>query len=240
MNYADNQPESGFTWIPFFTELADELATWRNRQSELISFLESLREQGLNVTSLRESKAGGGKGQMTELDPFTFIGVLNRGIKQEDRFAIARAYRDKFGLSAASPEDFADVPLLAGLSARFMRDEREREDDAVDNLWDVFQLAIKPGALEDEQFLVSLDKAFHTRGVNINLTLGLFWIRPGEFVSLDSAIRDLLNIRLPGEGLTAAFYKDAVMAARKRGTPVHELSYRGRLDSDDEIGRAHV
>src|SRR5699024_2527611 len=95
------------------------------------------------------------------------------------------------------------------------------------------QLAIKPGALEDEQFLVSLDKAFHTRGVNINLTLGLFWIRPGEFVSLDSAIRDLLNIRLPGEGLTAAFYKDAVMAARKRGTPVHELSYRGRLDSDD-------
>src|SRR5699024_8097366 len=131
-----------------------------------------------------------------------------------------------FGLSAASPEDFAGVPLLAGLSARFVRDEHEREDDAVDNLWDVFQLALKPGALEDKQFLESLDKAFRIRGVSINLTLGLFWIRPDEFVSLDSAMRNLLDITLPGEGLTAAFYRDAVISARKRGTPLHELSYR--------------
>src|SRR5690625_887394 len=228
------QPQSAFTWIPFFEELADKLSQWRERQPELIEFLESLREQGFAVTTLMETKAGGGRGLMTEIDPFTVIGIMNRGIRQEDRFAIARAFREKFGLSAASPEDFDGVPLLNNMSSRFVRQEYEREDYAVSNLWDVFQRAIKPEALEDDQFLASLDKAFSTRGVNVNLTMALFWIRPDEFVNLDSIMRPLLKIKLPSGGLTADFYKTAISAARSMGGSIHELSYREWVKASDK------
>jgi hypothetical protein len=42
--------DRNFTWIPFYQELADELARWENRQDELISFLEELRTQGFVIT----------------------------------------------------------------------------------------------------------------------------------------------------------------------------------------------
>jgi len=48
-----------FTWIPLYTEIADRLLEWENRQTELISFLEDLRSKGVKVTPLNDQDREG-------------------------------------------------------------------------------------------------------------------------------------------------------------------------------------
>ena len=77
-----------FTWIPIYQELADVLANWQNRQGELISFLENLRAQEYVITPFMDRDEDGARFPLKEIDPFTFFGVFNRGIKQEQRIGI--------------------------------------------------------------------------------------------------------------------------------------------------------
>jgi 5-methylcytosine-specific restriction protein B len=91
-------------------------------------------------------------------------------------------------------------------------------------LWRVFRLALEQEPLENPHFLQVFDEALQVRQTNINLTMGLFWIRPDTFISLDQTNRAYLGIRLPQEGLNAKFYADTVHALRQETTPFPELS----------------
>lgn len=44
--------ESSFSWIPTYSAIAQQLAQWEGRQSDLIGFLERLRTDGLTVPCL--------------------------------------------------------------------------------------------------------------------------------------------------------------------------------------------
>ena len=78
-----------FTWVPMYREIARVvLLGWEERQGELIAFLEQLREQGLKVTPLTDQDDQGARSLLDEIDPFTFFGVFNRGIRNEQRIAI--------------------------------------------------------------------------------------------------------------------------------------------------------
>ena len=71
-----------FTWTEIYNELAVRLLEWRNRQQELLEFLESLRSQGLTITPLLDRDADGQRFRLTVIDPFTFFGAFNRQIQQ--------------------------------------------------------------------------------------------------------------------------------------------------------------
>jgi hypothetical protein len=77
-----------FTWIPIYEELADKLLDWEDKQKELIEFIEGLRERGLVVTSMTDRDETGSTFLLNEIDPFTFMGIFNRGIKVEHRVMI--------------------------------------------------------------------------------------------------------------------------------------------------------
>jgi len=71
-----------FSWIPIYQELADQLAGWQGRQGELIAFLEKLRTEGYVITPLNDKDNDGARFLLKEIDPFTFFGVFNRGIRR--------------------------------------------------------------------------------------------------------------------------------------------------------------
>jgi len=50
-----------FDWIPFYEELALKLLDFRNKQGELISFLEGLTSQGLTITPLLDRDDSGNR-----------------------------------------------------------------------------------------------------------------------------------------------------------------------------------
>ncbi len=216
---------NNFTWIPIYQELANELAGWENRQEELISFLEELRSQGFVITPLYDKDSDGARFLLKEIDPFTFLGVFNRRIGYDQRLAILSQMKQHFGLQGDLPEDFNGVPMLNNLRSWFFPNQTSRDANDIGRLWKVFQLALsEEDPLENKEFLKAFDEALKVKQTNVNLTMGLFWIRPDTFLNLDQNNREYLGIRLPADGLTAKFYAEMVRLLREEEKPFPELS----------------
>ena len=102
-------------------------------------------------------------------------------------------------------------------------------------LWTVFKMALEDKPLENPEFLKSFDAALEVPNTNINLTMGLFWIRPDTFLNLDSVNRQYLKIKLPPAGLNSTFYLEAIRGALERGQPFYELSHKAWLAAKDPV-----
>ena len=215
-----------FTWIPIFQEIARQLVQWEGRQGELIAFLEKLRRDGLIITPLNDKDDKGARFLLKEIDPFTFMGVWNRGIRNDQRLAILGEAINFFGIQASLPTDFSGVPLLNNQKSWLFAYQPGRGVNDVKRLWAVFKLALTDKPLENPAFLKAFDEALEVPNTNINLTMGLFWIRPEIFLNLDGINREYLNIKLPSAGLNSEFYVKTVRDVCKRGEPLFEISLK--------------
>ena len=214
-----------FTWIPIYQELAKELMKWEKRQEHLISFLEELRAEGFVITPLQDKDADGARFLLREIDPFTFFGVFNRRIGYDQRLAILSRIKQHFGLQSELPEDFNGVPVLNNMRSWFFPNQTSRDAIDIPRLWRVFQLALtEENPLESKDFLKAFDEALRVKQTNVNLTIGLFWIRPDTFLNLDQNNREYLGIRLPTDGLTAKFYAQMVRLVQEEEKPFPEIS----------------
>jgi 5-methylcytosine-specific restriction protein B len=209
-----------FTWIPIYTELAQKLLTQETRQYELITMLEGIREQGFVVTPFIDRDTAGERSLIQEMDPFTFFGTFNRKIRFEQRVGILAELKQLFSCESQLPTDFDGVPILNNQRSWFVGYEYEREPDAVARLWNVFRLALSDKPLDNPEFSHAFDEALEIRGVNVNLTMGLFWIRPDTFLNLDATNRSYLGIDLT-RGLSSGIYKGLLEAVSKK----HSLSF---------------
>jgi len=229
-----------FTWAPFYEELASRLRQWRNRQGELIAFLEELRGQGLKITPFMDQNQKGERFLIRSLDPFTFFGVFNRGIREDQRLAILKAIKEKFNVSAPLPSDFDGIPILANQRSWFIPFEGERNPDDVDRHWRVFDLALDNDPFGNPEFIRAFDGALEVKNTNINLTLGLFWIRPSVFVSLDQTNRQFLNIKLPTDGLSADFYVNTARRISEKYKSLPELSFQAWMKVQETESKAEA
>ena len=177
----------------------------------------------LKITPFADEDSEGGKLLLTEIDPFTFFGVFNRGITNENRIAILAAIKELLGATAPLPSDFEGVPILNNMRSWFVAYSAERNADDVMRLWRVFRLAQGKNPLDDPAFGIAFDDALRVKGTNVNLTMGLFWIRPDVFLNLDERNRQFLKLALPKEGISSQFYTDTVHRIAKRG-PFPDLS----------------
>jgi 5-methylcytosine-specific restriction protein B len=205
-----------FDWIPFYQELADKLVPYRSRQTELIDFLEELRAQGVTITPLQDSDGSGKRFLLKEIDPFTFFATFNRQVANDKRIQIAKAMKTRFGVVAPIPTGFSGIPVMSAQNSWFFAYQPERKPDDIERLWDVFVLALGKESLENPEFGHAFDAALQVRYTNVNLTMGLFWIRPQTFLALDKKNREYLQMELPKEGLSFRFYHDFVAQTRKR------------------------
>lgn len=215
---------SNFTWMPIYQELAKQLMDWEDRQTQLISFLEELREQGYVITPLHDKDHDGARFLLKEIDPFTFFGVFNRGIRHDQRIAILARIKQLFELKSDLPEDFDGLPILNNLKSWFFPYQTARDVNDIPKLWQVFKLGLEKAPLNNNEFLQAFDEALTVKQTNINLTMGLFWIRPDTFLSLDQNNRALLGIKLPSGGLNAKFYAETVKQSLTRGKSFAEIS----------------
>ena len=202
-------------WIPFYEELADKLAAYRTRQQELIDFLEELRAQGCKVTPIEDKDETGHRFLLKEIDPFTFFGTFNRGIASDMRIRILTAIKTRFSVSAPVPSSFTGVPVLSAQNSWFVGFHFVRKPGDVDRLWDVFTRALGDDAMANPAFAEAFDRALKVAYTNVNLTMGLFWIRPRKYLSLDGKMRDYLNAQLPRDGLDFRFYKSTLERVRR-------------------------
>ena len=173
-----------FTWIPIHREAIHRILEHRHKENELLALIREMAEKGLTVISLKDKDADGQTIPLAEIDPFTFLASFNRGVTDENRRENWNFLKARWGLKAPVPADFAGIPVLPAMNSWLLPYAEKRDKEHVDLLWQVATLAAD-GDIEkvDEELF---DRCLKLKMVGIsNLTIGLFWINPEQFLASD-------------------------------------------------------
>lgn len=98
-----------FTWIPFYKEFAEKLLNYRNDRKSLLKMIYEHREQFL-ANYLHDQD--GEDDLCPDIDPFTTMGLFNRGIKLNNRIKSTSLFKSLMGIVADIPSDFVGIPIL--------------------------------------------------------------------------------------------------------------------------------
>jgi len=194
------QLDSRFAWTGFYEAFASRLLDFKNRRSELLEGLRDLSESGQvpNLGYLYEKGPEDSRFIIDDICPFTVIGTFNRGGTVDNRRSIAAALAKLIGLDHPVPEGFDGVPVLSSQKSWFFADKENRDPNDIDRLWAIFHTALSYADGEEDQeskgMLANLyDQTVKQRGVGWNLSIGLYWIRPWDFLPLDKNTRAYLE-----------------------------------------------
>lgn len=180
-----------FNWIGFYTEFANTLLSYKDNKKVLMQkLIKVFADNELKMQRLSED------GSIPEyIDPFTIFGMFNKGIREDTRITIIRGLAKEFNIRVEEPVDFTGVPVNLPLMANFFSFGCDLQD--IDNLWELFEAAIeladKGDADNQKRFSEYFDEVLYQYSVKWNITIGLFWIRPYRFISLDSRNRQFLK-----------------------------------------------
>jgi len=198
-----------FNWTRFYEAVADKLLTFRDRRDELITGIHAIGEKVDCMSILndqyQENVPGG---PLKDICPFTVMGIFNRGITDSNRKTIASELANLLGVSAPVPKSFEGIPVLNNQRTWFFGYSYRRKPDDIDTLWEAFAQAIAFAESDDAEarttFAAAYDNATESWGVGWNLTMGLYWIRPWNFPTLDAKsqlyISKKLNIQIGMNG----------------------------------------
>lgn len=191
-----------FTWIPYYKEFAEKLLAFRNNRKALLQIIYDNRDE-LHASYLHDE--GGDNDLCTDIDPFTTLGLFNRGITAEKRFNSTQIFKDLLKIKADIPQDFSGIPTLNNQKSHFFGFRSRRKSDDIENLWVLFEKVVNNEDIKD-----AYDKVINQFIVNINITMALFWIRPDDFLGLDKTnrtyLKDTYNFDLPSKVPTYSEY----------------------------------
>lgn len=171
-----------FSWIPFYMEMADKLLAFKDNRKALVDVVYSLNKRYVNYIHTDEGS------HYPDIDPFTFFGIFNRGNSYEKRIKIATFFKEQLKIEAEVPKDFGGIPILFSVKSCFCWSAYIATD--IQPLWDLFEAVLKK---EQGKIEILFDKVCKQKGIKWNITMGLFWIRPYEYIALDSCNQSYLN-----------------------------------------------
>ena len=177
-----------FDWINFYSEFATKLLEFKNNRAELIADIQSAYSAiNMKLPKLESEDS------IIDIDPFTVFGLFNKGITNANRTAILESFANVFNIKSKVPDNFDGIPVLNNLKATYYGFKDDRQVADIDNLWGLYESAInlaeKDDAANREIFIKWYDTVHDQLGIRWNITMGLYWIRPYEFINLDSINR---------------------------------------------------
>ena len=174
-----------FTWIPFYKEFAEKLLNYRNDRKSLLKMIYDHREQFL-ANYLHDQD--GEDDLCPDIDPFTTMGLFNRGIKLNNRIKSTSLFKSLMGIVADIPSDFVGIPILNNQKSHFFGFRKHRKDSDIENLWALFEKVVK-----NEDFETEYNRVIEQYLIKVNITMALFWIRPEDFLAFDSTNRNYIK-----------------------------------------------
>ena len=183
--------EATFNWSNFYGEFATTLLEYKNDRKGLISKLKSAYEEtGMKLPKMESN------GEILDIDPFTIFGLFNKGITDDNRKRILGEIAKQFNLKNKLPSSFDGIPLVNNLSAAFFNFVEDRGENDINNLWEAFESAIRyadnPTQENKLKIESAYDKVIKQKGIQWNITMGLYWIRPNTYINLDSKNREFI------------------------------------------------
>ena len=201
-----------FTWIPYYKEFAQRLTQFQKDRKQLLNLIYYNRDE-LLAKYLHDQ---GGEGDLLEdIDPFTVFGLFNRGIKHENRINSAKLFKNILDIKADIPKDFEGIPVLNNQKSLFFGFRSHRGKNDIQNLWNLF---IK--VVNDENFEEEYNTVIKQFIIKVNITMGLFWIRPEKFLAFDRTNRQYLKeqygIKLPNKAPEYSEYMKILDSINKK------------------------
>ena len=201
-----------FTWIPYYKEFAQRLTQFQKDRKRLLNLIYDNRDE-LLAKYLHDQ---GGEGDLLEdIDPFTVFGLFNRGIKHENRINSAKLFKNILDIKADIPKDFEGIPVLNNQKSHFFGFRSHRGKNDIQNLWNLF---IK--VVNDENFEEEYNTVIKQFIIKVNITMGLFWIRPKKFLAFDRTNRQYLKeqygIKLPNKAPEYSEYMKILDSINKK------------------------
>ena len=206
-----------FARTEFYSECADRLLAHKDDRTELVTFVRgACRAVGHRYLD-NTPNPDGTKG-VQDICPFTVMGAFNRGGTVANRKTIASEIGRFLGVEHSVPESFEGIPTLNAMkSVVFWGPQIELG-------WEIFETSLQLASSESgnlrERFIELYDRALSFDGINVNLSMGLFWTRPHQFPTLDNNSRkyivDCANVPLPTVPPSGQEYLDLASRLRVR------------------------
>ena len=199
-------PDTRFTWVPFVREMAEKLLPFRDKRDELLTIFYGIGEE------LTHAYQEDGE-NINDITPFTVLGTLAVG-KTERRTLFATYFKDKLGIKADVPTDYTGFPSLHPQRVMFIFGKNKGE--LSEPFWDLFDAALNGNDISE-----SFDEVMKIKGANRNVSMGLFWIAPKDFLSFDSTNEAYLkNYGFPPipskDKINYVFYKGLMDQVREK------------------------
>ena len=143
-----------YTWIDFYSEFAEILLSYKSNRTELIEKIKRVySETKIKLPTLERDN------NIIDIDPFTVLGLFNKGITNENRLKLINKIKELFNVSSNIPSDFVGIPILNNQKATFYYFLGDRKETDIDNLWLLFEQALsyaKENSDENKQNLIKM------------------------------------------------------------------------------------
>lgn len=179
--------DKAYQWVPFYEALADKLLTYSDKRDELFALMKKLSSEQPLMKYLHFEREDWWGPRHHQIDPFSVIGVMNRGTTDANRIVLAKVLANAFDIQIPSPTQFAGIPVLNNMNSFF---------NGTNELWELFCLAIKSAETGEfsDKFKKAFDDAIAVSGNGLAyITMGLYWIRPHIFMPLDGNSRAYIS-----------------------------------------------
>jgi 5-methylcytosine-specific restriction enzyme B len=195
-----DQEKQRFQWTEFYEAVAEKLLTYADNRAPLVAAIHEIGKHVPKFQILHDRFPDGTSGPLRDICPFTTMGIFNRSMTDANRKLIAGELAKFLGVTIPVPPSFEGIPVLNNQRSWFFAYADKRGHGDIDALWKVFVAASQ--MVEGDQpdtrdaFIQAYDEATQVWGVAWNLSTGLYWTHPWEFLTLDSQSRHYINKRL--------------------------------------------
>lgn len=184
---------SRFDWEDIYLEFSNALLAYKNNRPALIEMLiQIFDEAGLQYPFTEQDRTN-----TNDVCPFSIFASFNKQIRDERRQITLAGFKRHMNLQSDIPTEFDAIPVMNNMSAWFYSYHDHLGEHDIDNLWDLFDIAMQYADNDSEELKQSFIDIFNTvatqRGIKWNITVGLFWIRPYHYLNLDSRNRNFLE-----------------------------------------------
>lgn len=186
-----------FQWTDFYEAVAEKLLSYADDRTPLIEGIHKIASRVPGLGYLQDKFPDGTTGPLRDICPFTTMGTFNRSMTDANRKIIAGELAKFLGVTVPVPPSFEGIPVLNNQRSWFFAYADKRGVGDIDALWKVFAAASKmvEGDESDtrDAFIEAYDEATDVWGVAWNLSTGLYWTHPWDFLTLDSQSRHYIN-----------------------------------------------
>lgn len=191
-------------WTRFYETMGDALLRFRKDRSYLVDAISEIADRRSELPfAITDQFPDGSTGPLRDICPFTTMGIFNRSLRDANRREIASELARILNVMEPVPEFSTNddgIPLLNNGNSWFFQYAKDRDDGAIDALWQIFSNAIAfadgDASVDTGSLVSAYDRAQAQPHVAFNLTMGLYWVRPWWYLPLDGNSRKYITQRL--------------------------------------------